>query len=178
LVLAGQPGSGSLAVAHAMAARSGLPLFLIDRWIENHAGRSLAHLLAAEGSGELEAEAAKGLAAGLRRRPHAIIALEGAGLSSRPADDAENDAVWIHIRRSPEELLERIRRQLDARAGSLPNFPFGAPGCVRELQPILQGREALLGAADAVIDAEGREALSIAREILASLDRITGTRRV
>jgi len=173
VVVAGAPGSDAGAIVHSMASFTGLPILQVDRWIEARSEKAIAGLAVTAGAAVVAAQAAAALERSLTRRPPPLVALEGAAPALPQMEALREEVVLVHVRRSPAQLLRRIRARLEAVPGCLPQFPFGAPDDAGCLEPLVRDRDALFANAELVVEAGDRGAVEVARELIATLDRIT-----
>jgi shikimate kinase len=173
LVLMGHPGSGAAAVARALCGRTGLPLNHVERLVEAAVGRSRAQLVVEEGVERLREVEWSVLQTAVRRLPPGVVTSDAACLATRAeADWLRNRALLVHLSRPDAVLFRRIRVELEAAPGSLPDFVFAAPQSVDELSEHLAGRAPALGAAHVIFDAGERHPLEIAGQLLEDLEEL------
>lgn len=178
LLLVGQVGSGTSAIARSIAARTGVPFADVDRDVESEAGRALAELVGHEGLAALAERSARALDRALSRRPCAVIAGGSAPVAAERAAWARERAGVVYVRRPADALWRRIRAQLEDRPGSLYPFALATPETPEALQPFLDAQEPELARAHVLLDGGDRHVHAIAAELVDALDRIVGTESV
>jgi shikimate kinase len=177
LLLVGQAGSGTTQVAHAIAARTGIPFADIDRNVENAAG-CLPQLVATEGLGALAERSARALERAVARRPCAVIAGGSAATTPAVMEWACEQARVVYVRRPPDVLLRRILAQLESQPGSLYQFALATPASSEELAPLLEAQEPALESAHVILEAGARHPHLLSTELIDALDRIAGAERL
>ena len=172
LVLIGFLGTQAAQTAQALCALTGLPLEDVERAVEGSAGRSISHLWLRAGEAMVRRQEAAALRRALTRRPHAVIAAgDGALLDPDVRAAVLAQARVVHLDAPITELARRVRRQLDEKPGSLPQFmQKGAVVTALGLQDLLDARAPGYAEADHRIDISGLRPTQVARRLITDLD--------
>jgi shikimate kinase len=176
LVLVGYPGSDVSQIGHDLAARTGLPHTEVERWSEAGAGMGRSRIAQKKGLPDLWRRDARALAKAMSRRPYGFVTT-GSGCLLDPAlrSDVLQLGALVFVRRPASALLERAREQWPKLAGGIPEYPDGLPATPEELEAFLAPHAAVEADAHTLLDAGDRHPTRLAEDILASLDRLTGT---
>ncbi|MBV1705306.1 MAG: helix-turn-helix transcriptional regulator, partial [Hyphomicrobiales bacterium] len=165
IALVGLRGAGKSTLGAALGRRFATQFVELDRDIEEQAGMPVADVMAlygAEGYRRLERQAIERIAA---THPSLVLAVAG-GVVTEPetyrALLADFSVVWIKA--SPAEHMERVRAQGDTRPMA------GNPEAMKQLEAILDAREAQYARADARIDTQGKSAGQSADELAALVE--------
>lgn len=165
VILIGYRGTGKSTVARHLGLRLGWDWIDADVEVELRAGKSIAAMFADEGEKffrDLESQ----VLVDLVRRERMVLAA-GGGVVLREANRAalrgpENKVVWLQA--SPETILARIQAD-ETTAGRRPNLTMrGGASEVRQL--LAQRTPFYQQCADLTVDTEGKDAATIAAEIL------------
>jgi shikimate kinase len=167
VTLIGYRATGKTTLARLLAERLGWPWIDADVEIERRAGKSIAHIFAADGEPafrDLEAQ----VIADLCRRDRLVLAA-GGGAPLRPdsrlAMRQGGKVVWLSAR--PETILARMSGDATT-AARRPSLTDKAP--LEEIIHVLQCRTPIYRqAAHLAIDTEGKTPEGLASEILEQL---------
>jgi shikimate kinase len=141
IALTGFFGAGVEGVAHALAARTGLPWHSVDRTIEHTAGKSVAKLVLSEGEGRYLALERQALARVLADRPYGIVAL-----SPNTLMDDENlrlaldKSTVVYLRGDLPTLLIRAMEQVATNAARYWPWFTETTHCMSEVGPLFEAR--------------------------------------
>jgi shikimate kinase len=170
LALVGFMGAGVAAVAHGLAARTGLPLFDLPRLVESRAGRSWSQLLLEDGPdalGEAECEA---LRQSLRDGAHGVVALShGALLHAGIREQLEGQAHLVYVERPLDVLFRRVVAQLREHPASIAEFMLGPPAAIDDLRPYFDECEPGYREAQSILMARDLHAQEVVDALLQEL---------
>jgi shikimate kinase len=182
IVIGGQLGCGARLIGRALCARTGLSFADVDRSIEHEVGASLLRLADQGGVAAIERSSTVALERIARRRPCGVIVLDRAWPTLASAGLLRDRLHLIHVRRSPDFLLEALTKQaatadrwlLEALAirVDLTSQPLAPP----DLAPLHARRAPLLEAARVRFDAGRQHALRVAEGLLDPIESIAGAR--
>lgn len=169
IALLGLRGAGKSTLGAALADRLGLPFLSVTRTIEDLAGMSATELFnlgGADSYRRLEIQAIERIAS-----IDGQIVVEAAGgiVANTPALDAimaRFATVWLKA--SPEDHLERVRRQGDLRPMR------DNPAALENIRSLLRQREADYARADETIDTSGRSIDDALATLVTATARLLG----
>lgn len=172
IALIGLRGAGKSTLGRMLAEALAVPFVEVSREIERVAGGSLAGIHALYGSGAYHRYERRALEGILAEHKDAVIATPGS-IVSEPANFSlllsRCHTVWLQA--SPQEHMQRVVAQGDLR-------PMGGEAdsveAMQDLKRILQGRAALYGKADDVVDTSG---LDVGRAFASLLQKVQDARR-
>ena len=151
ICLIGLRGAGKTTLGRLLAEKLDYEFIELNSLIERQSGIPVSEVMALygqEGYRQLERRALQGIVAA--DRP-AVLAV-GGGIVSEPETFSlllrSFHTIWL--RASPEEHMERVRKQGDQRPMA------GNPKAMEELRSILTSRESLYSQADATVDTGGK----------------------
>ncbi|MFK7896714.1 MAG: shikimate kinase [Myxococcota bacterium] len=173
ILLAGQIGAGTRLIARSLCARTGLPFVDVDRKIEHEAGASLDQIGNEHGPGRIGHWARQIVERHTIQRPWSIIVLDRAWPSSEIGSLLRRKIDFVHIQRTPDFLLPRIRKEVQAAGPWLVN---GLADCLEraeDLKPILDRRTPLLTEAGILLDAGNQHELGVAHIVQDSLESVS-----
>jgi shikimate kinase len=181
VLLAGQIGCGSAAMARNVCGRTGLSFVELDRELEHRAGRSLARLATEWGRDRLAREASLALLELAAKRPAGLIVLANAwpAIPEGYLERLRERVHLVHIDRPRSFLVPRLEQEV-ARAGdwivaSWPGWPSAAETPeeqTRQSADFFSEREPLLLSAHSMLDAGTQHANAIAEILLESLEGV------
>lgn len=170
LALIGFMGAGVGAVAHGLAARTGLPLFDLPRLVESRAGKSWSQLLLEDGPRALGDAECEALRQSLGDGAHGVIALShGALLHAGIREQLEDRAHLVYLERPLDVLFRRVIAQLRERPASIAEFMLAPPGAVSDLEPYFVEREPGYREAQSILMARDLHAQEIVDALLQDL---------
>ncbi len=151
IALVGLRGAGKSTLGARLAADLQLPFVELDREIEREAGTSLHEVFLLHGQAGFRRCERRALEKVIERHERAVIATGGSIVSEPATYDLLLSACFtVWLKATPQEHMARVVEQGDTRPIE------GNREAMDDLKRILEGREALYGAADAVIDTAGR----------------------
>jgi len=162
IALLGLRGAGKSTVGRALARRLEVPLFELDRLVEDRAGMSLGPLFEIHGEARYRELERAALEDWLERHGSGVLATGGSIVSDEPAFArlrATCRTVWLKA--SPEEHWQRVVDQGDMRPMR------NNPRAMAELRQILAAREPSYALADFTAITSGHDAEGVAEEIAA-----------
>lgn len=172
ILIAGQIGCGARLIARTLCARTGLPFIDVDRKIEHEAGASLAQIARDQGSGRIARWARTIVERHAQQRPWSAIVLDHAWPTIEVAQLLRRNLDFVHIQRSNDFLLGRIRREIQhAGRWMSEGFPETVVDAA-DLEPYLDRRRPLLSEARILLDAGSQHELAVARIVQESLDPV------
>lgn len=167
LALVGHAGNRSADIAGALTLTTGIPLADLHRWVEHERGCSVAAYVVQEGRRALVDDEARMVQRALQGTPPPVMLLSDLALTrSRTvrALSAKADVVWL--RRSLASTHQALQ-QLHARTpDQLPDFVFGVPDDVDDLETLWLEREPSLRHAHHVIDVDDVPTTKIVQQLL------------
>jgi len=151
IALIGLRGAGKSSLGSRLAKQLGVPFVELDREIEREAGTSLSEIFLLYGQQGYRRYERRCLEKVLRQHERCVMATGGSIVSEPGTYDLLLSACYtIWLKASPEEHMARVVAQGDTR-------PMAGSGeAMDDLRRILEGRAALYGQADAVVDTAGR----------------------
>jgi XRE family transcriptional regulator, aerobic/anaerobic benzoate catabolism transcriptional regulator len=151
IALIGLRGAGKSSLGSRLAKQLGVPFVELDREIEREAGTSLSEIFLLYGQQGYRRYERRCLEKVLRQHERCVMATGGSIVSEPGTYDLLLSACYtIWLKASPEEHMARVVAQGDTR-------PMAGSGeAMDDLRRILEGRAALYGQADAVVDSAGR----------------------
>ena len=165
--LIGLRGAGKSTLGAMIGRETGLAFMELNHEIEEQSGMPVNEVMALygqEGYRRLERQALERVVA----TTDSVVLAVGGGIVSEPETFGyllrNFHTVWLKA--SPEEHMERVRRQGDERPMA------GNPKAMEELRTILTSREALYARAEMTIDTSGRTREETAAGIIAALTRV------
>jgi shikimate kinase len=168
VALIGLSGAGKTTVAPLAAARLGFPWLDLDQEIERASGRPIASLFAEGTEAEFRALEAGALENALATKGPGLVLACGGGVVTTPATRSRlrSRAFVVWLRVSPAEAMARLgaegtasRPLLRKAAGG--DSPAALEAMLRERAPLYEG------AADAVVDTDGRTPGEVADRVAA-----------
>lgn len=170
LALVGFMGAGVRGVAHGLAARTGLPLHDLPRWVENEAGMSWARVLLEQGPDALARAEARALDHALREGVAGVIALShGALLDAGLRETVLEHTQLVYLERPLDVLFERVVAAVRKNPATIAEFMLGEPRSVDDLRPYFEEREPGYRAAPVVIGARDLHDGEVVETLLAEL---------
>jgi 3-dehydroquinate synthase len=147
LYLIGNMGSGKTTVGNLLAERWNLPLYDIDRLVEQETGQSISEIFQHQGEArfrDLESAILREVA----RQPCGVVATGGGIVLSEANRAIMRQSGWmVYFKASPETLWKRLRKSRDR-----PLLQTASP---REtLEAVMQVREPLYQEADWVVEVD------------------------
>lgn len=172
--LVGFYGSQADTVARLVSARTGLPLSVLDRWVEHETGKSCSQLALQEGSEALARAQAHQLGRALSRAPAGLVVLSATMLSHADVlARVLQHATLVYIERDPPFLLENLQRDWEQDRANHPPFVYAPPSTLQDLQDLLAPHLPFYEAAHLTLRGGRRSVHAIAVELLAWLRRST-----
>ncbi len=170
--LIGFYGSQADAVARLVSARTGLPLSVLDRWVEHETGKSCSQLALEEGSEALARAQAHHLGRALTRAPAGLVLLNAGMLNHEDVlARVLQHATLVYIERDPQFLLENLQRDWEKDRANHPPFVYAPPSTLEELRSLLTPQLPFYEAAHLTLHGARRSAHAIAVELIAWLRR-------
>lgn len=151
IALIGLRGAGKSTLGTKLAASLDIPFVELDREIERIAGMSLAALFDLYGQSAYRRYERRALESVIETYDRAVIAAGGSLVSEPATFDlllSASFTVWLTAR--PEEHMSRVMAQGDLRPMA------DSSEAMEDLRRILEGRAALYGKADAVVETAGK----------------------
>ncbi|HVY08210.1 MAG TPA: helix-turn-helix transcriptional regulator [Burkholderiales bacterium] len=151
IALIGLRGAGKSTLGQALAAELGVPFIELDREVEREAGTGLSEIFLLYGQQGYRRYEQRCLERIVESQARCVIAT-GGSIVSDPAtfDLLRSSCFTVWLKAKPEEHMSRVMAQGDTRPMA------GNAQAMADLKRILQGRAALYGQADAVVDTAGR----------------------
>lgn len=151
IALLGLRGAGKSSLGSRLAKQLGVPFIELDREVEREAGTSLSEIFLLYGQQGYRRYERRCLERVLRRHDRCVMATGGSIVSEPGTYDLLLSACYtIWLKALPEEHMARVVAQGDTRPMA------GNAEAMDDLRRILEGRAALYGQADAVVDTAGR----------------------
>src|SRR5262245_7498819 len=151
IALIGLRGAGKSSLGSRLAKQLGVPFVELDREIEREAGTSLSEIFLLYGQPGYRRYERRCLEKVLRQHERCVMAAGGSIVSEPGTYDLLLSACYtIWLKALPEEHMARVVAQGDTRPMA------GNAEAMDDLRRILEGRAALYGQADAVVDTAGR----------------------
>jgi XRE family aerobic/anaerobic benzoate catabolism transcriptional regulator len=151
IALVGLRGAGKSTLGARLARELDVPFIELDREIEREAGTSLSEIFLLYGQAGYRRYERRCLEKVLEQHARCVIATGGSIVSEPGTYDLLLSACYtVWLKAQPEEHMARVVAQGDTRPMS------GNAEAMDDLRRILQGRAALYGQADAVVDTAGR----------------------
>ena len=151
IALIGLRGAGKSSLGSRLAKQLGVPFVELDREIEREAGTSLSEIFLLYGQPGYRRYERRCLEKVLRHHERCVMATGGSIVSEPGTYDLLLSACYtIWLKALPEEHMARVVAQGDTRPMA------GNAEAMDDLRRILEGRAALYGQADAVVDTAGR----------------------
>ena len=151
IALIGLRGAGKSSLGARLAKQLGVPFIELDREVEREAGTSLSEIFLLYGQQGYRRYERRCLERVLRRHDRCVMATGGSIVSEPGTYDLLLSACYtIWLKALPEEHMARVVAQGDTRPMA------GNAEAMDDLRRILEGRAALYGQADAVVDTAGR----------------------
>src|SRR5262245_29693456 len=151
VALIGLRGAGKSSLGSRLAKQVGVPFIELDREVEREAGTSLSEIFLLYGQQGYRRYERRCLERVLRRHDRCVMATGGSIVSEPGTYDLLLSACYtIWVKALPEEHMARVVAQGDTRPMA------GNTEAMDDLRRILEGRAALYGQADAVVDTAGR----------------------
>lgn len=172
IVIAGQIGCGARLVARSLCARTGLPFVDVDRKIEHEAGASLDQIARDQSPGRIAHWARMIVERHAIQRPWSVIVLDRAWPTSEVASLLRRKVDFVHIQRTPDFLLPRMRKELRVAGAWLRSGLTEELLDVAELKPFLDQRIPLLAEAGILLDAGSQHELGVANIVQESLESV------
>jgi XRE family aerobic/anaerobic benzoate catabolism transcriptional regulator len=165
IALVGLRGAGKSTLGARLAGELKVPFIELDREIEREAGTSLKEIFLLHGQAGYRRCERRSLEKIIENHDRAVIAT-GGSIVSEPAtyDLLLSTCFTVWLRATPQEHMARVVAQGDTRPIE------GNSEAMDDLKRILQGREALYGQADAMVDTAGKPV----EHSLASLKKVIG----
>ncbi|HET8727487.1 MAG TPA: helix-turn-helix transcriptional regulator [Alphaproteobacteria bacterium] len=164
IALIGLRGAGKSTLGRMAAERLGAPFVELDREIERESGTSLSEIFALYGQAAYRRYERRALEAVIERHDRAVIATGGSLVSEPGTFDLLLSACFtVWIKASPEEHMGRVIAQGDYRPMA------DNEEAMDDLRRILDGRAALYGKADAVVDTAGKPSDRSLEELMAAI---------
>jgi shikimate kinase len=183
LFLTGMMGCGKTTVGRVLAHSQGVPLIDLDARLERMLGASVAELLAERGEPgfrEAEAQALASLLAEPGFCGHGVVVATGGGAVLHPGSREAMDRVGtrIYLEVGVDELVRRLRPEVEADAQARPLLAGGPPGgalvpggepvgLAQRVAELLAARRSSYRAGAVCIDAHGEPAAVAARIVTA-----------
>jgi len=157
IALVGLRGAGKSTLGVLLAKQLGVPFVELDREVEREAGTSLSEIFLLYGQQGYRRYERRCLENVLRGCDRCVIAT-GGSIVSEPGtyDLLLSTCFTVWLKAQPEEHMARVVAQGDTRPMA------GNAAAMDDLRRILDGRAALYGQADAMVDTAGR---SVARSL-------------
>ncbi len=151
IALVGLRGAGKSTLGARLAGELHVPFIELDREIERDAGTSLQEILLLHGQAGYRRCERRTLERLIEQHNRVVIAT-GGSIVSEPAtyDLLLSACLTVWLKTTPQEHMARVVEQGDTRPIE------GSREAMDDLKRILDGREALYGAADAIVDTAGR----------------------
>jgi len=151
IALLGLRGAGKSSLGSRLAKQLGVPFIELDREVEREAGTSLSEIFLLYGQQGYRRYERRCLERVLRQHERCVMATGGSIVSEPGTYDLLLSACYtIWLKALPEEHMARVVAQGDTRPMA------GNAEAMDDLRRILEGRAALYGQADAVVDTAGR----------------------
>jgi len=151
IALIGLRGAGKSSLGSRLAKQLGVPFIELDREIEREAGTSLSEIFLLYGQPGYRRYERRCLEKVVRQHERCVMATGGSIVSEPGTYDLLLSACYtIWLKALPEEHMARVVAQGDTRPMA------GNAEAMDDLRRILEGRAALYGQADAVVDTAGR----------------------
>ncbi len=151
MALVGLRGAGKSTLGARLAAQFNVPFVELDREIEREAGTSLHEVFLLHGQAGFRRCERRALEKIIERHERVVIATGGSIVSEPATYDLLLSACFtVWLRATPEEHMARVVEQGDIRPIE------GNREAMEDLKRILEGRAALYGAADALVDTAGK----------------------
>ena len=165
IALVGLRGAGKSSLGERLAGELDVPFIELDREIEREAGTSLQEIFLLHGQAGYRRCERRSLEGIIAKHERAVIAT-GGSIVSEPAtyDLLLSTCFTVWLKATPQEHMARVVAQGDIRPIE------GNTEAMDDLKRILDGREALYGQADVVVDTAGKPI----EHSLASLKRAVG----
>lgn len=160
IALIGLRGAGKSTLGAALSRRLQVPFVELDREIEREAGISLNEIFLLYGQGGFRRYERQCLDRVLRQHERCVIAT-GGSIVTEPGtyDHLLSVCYTVWVTASPEEHMARVVAQGDLRPMQ------GNDQAMGDLRRLLDGRTALYGRADAMLDTSGRDADACLRDL-------------
>jgi len=173
IALIGLRGAGKSTLGARLARDTGCAFVELDREIESEAGTSLSEIFLLYGQAGYRRYERRCLERVLEQKERAVIATGGSIVSEAATYDLLLSTCYtVWLRASPEEHMSRVVAQGDTRPMA------GNQEAMDDLRRILDGRGALYGQADAIVDTTGKTIEQGLAELMkAAGSRINATRR-
>ena len=166
IALIGLRGAGKSTLGSRLARKLGIPFVELDREIEREAGTGLSEIFLLYGQAGYRRYERRCLEKVLEQHERAAIAAGGSIVSEPGTYELLLSACFtVWLRAEPEEHMARVIAQGDTRPMA------GNAQAMDDLRRILDGRAALYGQADTVVDTAGRsieQSLAALRKAVAS----------
>jgi XRE family aerobic/anaerobic benzoate catabolism transcriptional regulator len=151
IALIGLRGAGKSSLGARLAQQLGVPFIELDREVEREAGTSLSEIFLLYGQSGYRRYERRCLERVLRQHERCVMATGGSIVSEPGTYDLLLSACYtIWLKALPEEHMARVVAQGDTRPMA------GNAEAMDDLRRILEGRAALYGQADTVVDTAGR----------------------
>lgn len=151
VALLGLRGAGKSSLGSRLAKQLGVPFIELDREVEREAGTSLSEIFLLYGQQGYRRYERRCLERVLRQHERCVMATGGSIVSEPGTYDLLLSACYtIWLKALPEEHMARVVAQGDTRPMA------GNAEAMDDLRRILEGRAALYGQADTVVDTAGR----------------------
>lgn len=170
VVLAGQIGCGARLIARSLCARTGLPFVDIDRKIEHEAGASLDQIARDQSPARITRLARMMVERHATQRPWSVIVLDRAWPTLEVASLLRRKVDFVHIQRSPDFLLPRVRKELRIVGSWIRSGLTEELFDETHLKPFLDQRIPLLAQAGVLLDAGSQHELGVASILQESLE--------
>lgn len=163
-------GAGVRAAAGGLTARTGLPLFDLERDVESSLGMTRSQILLERGPEPLARGDARALERALNDGAPGVLALShGALLDATSRARVLEHTHLVYIERPLDVLLQRIVDQLSAAPASIPEFMLAPPGSAADLAPLFAEREPAYLQAPSVLAARDLHAHQLVDALLQDL---------
>jgi XRE family transcriptional regulator, aerobic/anaerobic benzoate catabolism transcriptional regulator len=153
IALIGLRGAGKSTLGARLAKKLGIPFVELDREVEREAGTSLSEIFLLYGQAGYRRYERRSLENALGKYDQAVIAA-GGSIVSEPGtyELLLSSCFTVWLKAEPEEHMARVIAQGDTR-------PMAGNGeAMEDLRRILEGRAALYGQADVVVNTAGKTA--------------------
>lgn len=160
IALIGLRGAGKSTLGEALATELKVPFIELDREIEREAGTGLSEIFLLYGQQGYRRYEQRCLEKILESQSRCVMAT-GGSIVSEPGtyDLLRSSCFTVWLKAKPAEHMSRVTAQGDMRPMA------GNAQAMADLKRILQGRAALYGQADAVVDTAGRSAKQSLKEL-------------
>jgi XRE family aerobic/anaerobic benzoate catabolism transcriptional regulator len=173
IALIGLRGAGKSSLGARLAGELGVAFVELDREIESEAGTSLSEIFLLYGQAGYRRYEGRCLERVLEQNDRAVIATGGSIVSEPGTYDLLLSTCYtVWLRAAPEEHMARVIAQGDTRPMA------GNQEAMDDLRRILEGRAALYGQADVIVDTTGKPIEQSLAELKSAADaEINANRR-